>query len=301
MRHKNDDLFQCAYCGKSQEEVKRLVAGQESGVFICNGCVSRLKDEGNKGAEDEGIEFAECSFCGHPKEDVDFLVPGSKFDAFICSECINLCSDLLSEEDDVDRKCKEAEDKIGNADFVAYFDKAGAANTVKTIELSLQRCKDLGIKNIVVATSTGKTALRMANAFKEQDTKIIAVTLHAGIWEKYVAPDPDKVKEAEGMGVKFLTCTHVLMGNIGNAIMDKFGGISLTDLIAHTYYTFSQGTKVAVEIAVMAADAGLIPVDQEVISVAGSDKGADTALVIKPAYSTDFFSLRVREIIAKPR
>ena len=83
--------------------------------------------------------------------------------------------------------------------------------------------------------------------------------------------------------------------------MNKFGGISWSDLIAHTYYTFSQGTKVAVEIAVMAADAALIPIDKEVIAIAGSDTGADTALVIQPAYSTDFFSLKVREIIAKAR
>ena len=91
------------------------------------------------------------------------------------------------------------------------------------------------------------------------------------------------------------------MGNLSTGIMRKFGGISWSDLIAHTYYTFSQGTKVAVEIVVMAADAALIPVDQEVIAIAGTGSGADTSLVVWPAYSTDFFSLRVREIIAKPR
>ena len=178
---------------------------------------------------------------------------------------------------------------------VAYFDRAGETNTEKTIGLAAERCRDLGIKHIVVATSTGETAIKVAEGFKDQDVKIIAVTLHAGIWEKYVPPDPEKVRKAEGMGVTFLTCTHALMGNVSSGIMQKFGGISWTDLIAHTYYTFSQGTKVAVEITIMAADAGLIPVDREVISIAGSDTGADTALVIKPAYCTDFFSLRVRE------
>ena len=154
---------------------------------------------------------------------------------------------------------------------------------------------------MVVATTTGETAIKAARRFKNQNVSIIAVTLHAGIWNKYGAPFPEKVKKAEEMGVKFLTCTHSLMGNVGNAIMEKFGGISWTDLIAYTYYTFSQGTKVAVEIVVNAADAGLIPVDQEVIAIAGTGVGADTAFVIKPAYSTDFFSLKVLEIIAKPR
>lgn len=184
---------------------------------------------------------------------------------------------------------------------ITYFEQAGEVNTENTIRLAAQRCKDLGIKHVVVATNTGETAIEVAEGFKDQDVKIIAVTLHAGEWEKYVPPDTDKVKSAEGMGVTFLTCTHALMGNVGNAIMEKFGGISLTDLIARAYYIFSQGTKVAVEIAVMAADAGLIPMVQEIVSIAGTDTGADTALVVKPAYSIDFFSLKVRELIAKPR
>jgi len=153
----------------------------------------------------------------------------------------------------------------------------------------------------VLASTTGKTAIKVAEEFAGQDVNIIAVTLHAGVWQKYEPPDKEKVKRAEEMGVTFLTCTHALMGNLSTGIMRKFGGIGWSDLIAHTYYTFSQGTKVAVEIAVMAADAALIPVDQEAIAIAGTGSGADTALVIQPAYSTDFFSLRVREIIAKPR
>jgi len=193
------------------------------------------------------------------------------------------------------------EEALAEANPPIYFKHAGPANTGQTIKAAVQRCEALGIKYVVVATSTGKTAIRVAEGFKDQEVKIIAVTLHAGTWKKYTPPDPDKVKIAEEMGVKFLTCTHALMGNVGNAIMAKFGGISMTDLIAHTYYTFSQGTKVAVEIAVMAADAGLIAVDQEIISIAGSDTGADTALVIKPAYSIDFFSLKVRELVTKPR
>lgn len=229
-----------------------------------------------------------CSFCGHTQNEARRLVAGQEKGGFICNDCVELCGELLKEQEEPDGS-------------VVYFDQAGEVNTQKTIEAVVRRSKDLSIKHVVVATSTGDTAVKVAESFKDQEVKIIAVTLHAGLWEKYVTPDPEKVKAAEEMGVTFLTCTHSLMGNVGNAIMDKFGGVSMTDLIAYTYYTFSQGTKVAVEIAVSAADAGLIPVDQEVISMAGSDTGADTALVLKAAYSTEFFSLKVRELIAKPR
>jgi len=256
-----------------------------------------------------------CSFCGHTQEEVRRLVAGQEPGVFICNDCVKLCDDLLKEEEEVEEEeeekeateGEEEEKKIdlfagfGKSDSFAYFGEAGEANTEQTIKLAAQRCKELRLKYVVVATSTGETAIKVAKEFKDQDVSIIAVTLHAGTWKKYAPPNPKKVEKAEEMGVKFLTCTHALMGNVGTGIMRKFGGINWTDLIAHTYYTFSQGTKVAVEIAVMAADAGLIPVDQEIISIAGTDTGADTALVIKPAYCTEFFDLRVREIIAKPR
>ena len=72
-------------------------------------------------------------------------------------------------------------------------------------------------------------------------------------------------------------------------------------MVRETLYRFSQGMKVAVEIALMAADAGLIPVDREVIAIAGTGEGADTAIALQPAYSRKFHELKIKEIIAKPR
>jgi hypothetical protein len=50
----------------------------------------------------------------------------------------------------------------------------------------------------------------------------------------------------------------------------------------------------------MAADSGMIPMTGDVISIAGSGRGADTAVVIKPAHLNDMFDLYVKEIICKP-
>jgi len=184
---------------------------------------------------------------------------------------------------------------------IIFFEEPGAGNTRATLEAVRERAKFLGIKKVVLATSSGDTALKAVNLFKGLEVKIIAVTLHAGRWKVYMEPDREKVKRAEKSGVKFLTATHVLMGNIGSAVREKFGGLPDTELIAHTLYAFSQGMKVAVEIAVMAADAGLVFPEEEVIAVGGTDRGADTAIVLKPAYSTNFFDLKIREIIAMPR
>ena len=56
-----------------------------------------------------------------------------------------------------------------------------------------------------------------------------------------------------------------------------------------------------VEIVLMAADMGLIPIEEEVISIGGTRTGADTAVVIQPAHIHEIYDLRILEIIAKPR
>jgi hypothetical protein len=58
--------------------------------------------------------------------------------------------------------------------------------------------------------------------------------------------------------------------------------------------------KVVVEISVMAADAGLVRTDEEIIAIAGTGRGADYAVVLKPVHSNDFFDLKVKEILCKP-
>jgi uncharacterized protein len=183
---------------------------------------------------------------------------------------------------------------------VEYFETAGAHNTEATLQAAAARAADLGIGQIVVATSTGKTALRAAELLPDMDT-IVAVTLHAGLWEVYAGPDTALVAEAEDKGVKFLTGVHALMGSVASAIQSEFGGLPAEEIIARTYYTISQGTKVCVECMIMAADAGLLNMDEDVISIAGTNGGADTAMVVKPTFSNKFFQCRVREFIAMPR
>ena len=75
---------------------------------------------------------------------------------------------------------------------------------------------------------------------------------------------------------------------------------TIGDIIANTLYIFGQGMKVACEIALMAADSGLVRTDEDVISIAGTGHGADTALVLSPVNTHNFFDLKVKEILCKP-
>ncbi|UCC33427.1 MAG: hypothetical protein JSW53_06610, partial [Candidatus Bathyarchaeota archaeon] len=65
------------------------------------------------------------------------------------------------------------------------------------------------------------------------------------------------------------------------------------------------GMKVAAEILMMAADAGAIPTGEDVVSIAGTGEGADTAVLVRSCHSDDFFSkekgIEFREIVAMPR
>jgi hypothetical protein len=64
--------------------------------------------------------------------------------------------------------------------------------------------------------------------------------------------------------------------------------------------TMCDGVKVCMEIAIMAADAGLVRVDVDAMCIAGTGRSADTACIIKPAYSRDFTELRIKQILCKP-
>ncbi|MCX9081565.1 MAG: hypothetical protein OIN83_05150 [Candidatus Methanoperedens sp.] len=54
-----------------------------------------------------------------------------------------------------------------------------------------------------------------------------------------------------------------------------------------------------VEIVAMSADAGLIPFS-DVIAVAGTGRGADTAAIIKANSSNRFFDIKLRDYLVKP-
>ncbi len=88
---------------------------------------------------------------------------------------------------------------------------------------------------------------------------------------------------------------------MGRAVRKKLGTYELEEIIAYTLRIFGEGMKVVCEIALMAADAGLVRTDEPVIAIAGTGRGADTAVVLRPANAQTFFDMRIMEILCKPR
>lgn len=185
-----------------------------------------------------------------------------------------------------------------------YWEHCGKDNTKATIEQALARAGDLDIKYIVVASNTGWTVeevLDRAAVMEGNEIQLICVSHHVG----FAGPGVDEMstesrQRLQAQGIPVLTTTHLFAG-VDRAVRNKFGGVYPAEIMAQTLRMLGQGVKVAVEVTGMALDAGHIPFGEDILAIAGSGRGADTAIVLRPAHSNNFFDTKIKEIICKPR
>lgn len=181
---------------------------------------------------------------------------------------------------------------------IVYFDRPGAENTEETLRLAKVRAENLAIKNIAVASSTGRTGLLASEIFKSYN--LVIVTHVTGFNEPNVQRFlPENRVKIQDNGGKILTAAHAF-GGLGRAVNRKFNTIQVDEIIANVLRLFGQGTKVACEVCCMATDAGLFRTDENAIGIGGSGGGADTALVLSPTNTHTFFNMHIREIVCKP-
>ena len=181
---------------------------------------------------------------------------------------------------------------------VAYFKEAGVQNTDVLLTLVKKYAEKENIKDIVVASTTGETGAKASKIFKGYN--VVIVTHCSGFRQPGINELLEEHKrEILANGAKIFTGVHAL-SSVERAIRKDFGTIQTLELIANVLRLLGEGTKVCVEITLMAADAGLIPADKDIIAIAGTGRGADTALRIQPANTARFFDLKIEEVIAKP-
>ena len=180
-----------------------------------------------------------------------------------------------------------------------YLKQTGGKNTRRTLEIAANRAEELGIQNVVVASSSGRTGELAVELFRVNN--LVIVTHSTGFME----PDHQELKpehrtKIQEAGARILTCQHAL-GGVGRAVRKKLGTYELEEIIAYTLRIFGEGTKVSVEIALMATDAGFISTKESCIAVGGTARGVDTAILLRPENAQTFFDLKIMEILAKPR
>ncbi|MEG0314614.1 MAG: pyruvate kinase alpha/beta domain-containing protein [Erysipelotrichaceae bacterium] len=178
-----------------------------------------------------------------------------------------------------------------------YFIKEGVENTQQTIELGIRTAIDRNIKTLVIATTSGYVV-----DFIPKDTNlniVFVTTAYGSKLDNACELADDKRDAIKANGYHLVCAAHALSG-AQRGISKKYGGISDIEIIANTLRMFSQGTKVCVEIAAMAADAGEINVNEQVVVMGGSSHGLDTALILRPMYSAKILLTKIDEIVCKP-
>ena len=182
---------------------------------------------------------------------------------------------------------------------IVYFEKPGKDNTEEALRIAKQRADELGIETVLVASTEGDTAVKAVEILK--GLRVIAVSHATGFREPNIQRFTEENRKMfESKGGTVLTTTHAFAG-LSRAMRNKFDTYVIGDIIASTLRVLGEGMKVVCEIAMMAADGGLVRTDEDVVVIGGTNRGADIAVVLTPVTSQNFFSLKVKEILCKPR
>jgi len=179
---------------------------------------------------------------------------------------------------------------------VVYFEEGGPEHTDETLDLAFKAAEELGIGKVVVASTSGETGVKAAEKFRGTGVKVIVVGHQTG----YPVPGVNQFKQEnrekmEALGAEVVLSSDVLTNSIRQR---RRLGHSPLSLITQTLIMMR--VKVNVEIVLKAADAGLLAPGERVISVAGSHRGADTAVVFEAQDSANILDVKPREIIAIP-
>lgn len=181
---------------------------------------------------------------------------------------------------------------------ITYFEKPGKENTDVVMEIVKTRARELSINTIVVASYHGFTAEKAVKALEGKKIIVVGGFLEStmqNLAETFSQGDEKLIKEKATV----LIATHLFSG-INRAMRKKFDTSSSGEIVAQSLRMIGVGIKVAIECTVMAADAGLVRTDEDIIAIAGTRGGADSAIVVQPVNSQDVFDLKVKEILCKP-
>jgi hypothetical protein len=209
------------------------------------------------------------------------------------------------------------------------LDRPGPVNSEIIIDLVHEACPRA--EAVVVASITGESALKIAGVVEGK--KVVCVTCPLGMaWETEgmetgifaEIPELRKIRDRwmsdglkripmeipyqtriqlEQMGVTVIRGTIPFFGP-SFSMRIHLGHITSLDIMAKTLELFSPGTLVGMECVLMAVDAGVIPEGIPVICCAGTERGLDTAWIVRSSASAQIFhperGFRYIELLAKP-
>ena len=183
---------------------------------------------------------------------------------------------------------------------IFYFHKKGPVNTEKTLEIALTRAAHANINKIVLASSTGETAMKL-HQMAEGSVEVVSVTYNAGSrFQKAVEAFNENHEALLQKGIKVVRGLHAFSG-VEKGFSEHYKTNLLPlNIVSDTLRILSQGVKVCLEIVIMAAEHGFIKPEEEIVAVGGSGHGADTALIMNPVFAADLFKAKVKALLCMP-
>jgi len=202
--------------------------------------------------------------------------------------------------------------------MVHFFEAPGEENTNEVIKAVVDRAKEGDVEAVIVASISGKTCVKVAAQLKKSGLKIKVVCVSGSpSWEKYPEYEFPLIKEEVRKKV------DVLGIQVIDWVEEPFKPITFrnwwerktievlrpeSDLFWMTLICVGgHGFRTAVEVVFMAVEAKLINEGEEVISIAGTDAGADTAIVMKASRFEDAVGvdlekrMKIYEMLAMPK
>ena len=193
---------------------------------------------------------------------------------------------------------------------VYFFGNPGAHNTAKVMHAIKQRIQRKEIRNILVASESGRLALQIARAVT--GARIVCVTYEEKTRLKYHKPALRKEALAQhGVTVvdtvKEPLCRELTFRNWWEGATINLPGPSADLFWMALICVGGHGFRTAVQNVFMAVEAGVVREGDRVVSVAGTGYGADSAIVMKASKFEDAVGLdpekrmKVEEILAMPK
>ncbi len=173
---------------------------------------------------------------------------------------------------------------------ITYFEKTGAENTLATLKIALERCKTGDIEAVVIASTYGESAMQAAEVFKGSGISLLVV---GEVLDGVQQPTGETRAALEKDG-------HSVMWGTAMGEMSSFSRDQAAALVADAYRRVSEGFKVVSEIVLMATSQGFLRPGQRVLAMAGTHRGADTAVVASAASYQAFKQFEIHEILCKP-
>ena len=202
--------------------------------------------------------------------------------------------------------------------MVHFFESPGKENTNEVIKATLDRAKEGDIEAVIVASISGNTSVKVAEQLKKSglNTKVVCVTGPSS-WQKYSQYKFPLIREEErdkmdALGIQVIDWVEEPFKPITfrNWWEEKTVEILRpeSDLFWMTLICVGgHGLRTAVEVVFMAVEAKTIDEGEKVMSIAGTDTGADTAIVMKALRFEDAVGvspekrMKIHEILAMPK